>query len=60
MDHRIESAKRDLEFAFTEYSLLERIGMRREGHLRENEWQQSCWHDTLIYAILAHVWDGQT
>ncbi|HEU4792335.1 MAG TPA: GNAT family protein, partial [Nitrolancea sp.] len=39
--------------------LLERIGMRREGHLRENEWQQGHWHDTLIYAMLAQEWEGQ-
>lgn len=40
--------------------LLERIGMRREGHLRESEWQHGRWHDTLIYAILAHEWAAQT
>lgn len=40
--------------------LLERVGMRREGHLRENEWQQGRWHDTLIYAILAQEWEAQT
>lgn len=39
--------------------LLERIGMRREGHLRENEWQQGRWHDTLTYAILAQEWEDK-
>lgn len=43
----------------TSIRLLERIGMRREGLLRENQWQQGRWHDTLIYAILAHEWEDK-
>jgi ribosomal-protein-alanine N-acetyltransferase len=34
--------------------VLEKIGMRREGHLRENEWMKGRWWDTLLYGILEH------
>lgn len=33
--------------------VLEKIGMRRVGHLRENVWMKERWWDTLLYAILA-------
>ncbi len=36
--------------------VLEKLGMRREGHLRENEYYRGRWWDTLIYAILADEW----
>jgi ribosomal-protein-alanine N-acetyltransferase len=39
--------------------VLEKIGMRQEGHLRENEWMKGRWWDTLLYAILAHEWQAQ-
>jgi ribosomal-protein-alanine N-acetyltransferase len=32
--------------------VLEKIGMRREGHLRENVWMKGRRWDTLLYAIL--------
>ena len=38
--------------------VLEKIGMRQEGHLREKEWMQERWWDTLLYAILDHEWRG--
>ena len=38
--------------------VLEKIGMRREGHLRENIWMKGRWWDTLHYAILASEWQG--
>ena len=34
--------------------VLEKIGMRQEGHLRENEWMKDRWWDTMLYAILEH------
>jgi ribosomal-protein-alanine N-acetyltransferase len=37
--------------------VLEKIGMRQEGHLRQNEWMQGRWWDTLLYAILEHEWE---
>jgi RimJ/RimL family protein N-acetyltransferase len=36
--------------------VLERLGMRREGRLRENEFFQGRWWDTLLYGILDHEW----
>ena len=37
-------------------ALLERLGMRREAHLRENEWVKGEWTDEVIYAVLAEEW----
>lgn len=36
--------------------VLEKLGMRREGHLRENAWIKGAWADSLIYAILDREW----
>jgi RimJ/RimL family protein N-acetyltransferase len=36
--------------------LLERLGMRREAHLRENEWVKGEWTDELVYAITENEW----
>ena len=36
--------------------VLERIGMRREAHLRENEFVKGEWVDELVYAILDDEW----
>ncbi|WP_244304256.1 GNAT family N-acetyltransferase [Streptomyces lydicus] len=39
--------------------LLERLGMRREGHLRENEFLDGEWSDEVVYAMLAREWHAQ-
>jgi RimJ/RimL family protein N-acetyltransferase len=36
--------------------VMERLGMRREAHLRENEFIKGEWTDELVYAILADDW----
>ncbi len=36
--------------------LLERLGMRREAHFRENEWFKGEWGDEMIYAMLDREW----
>jgi len=36
--------------------VLERLGMRLEGRLREKEHFKGRWWDTLLYAILDHEW----
>ncbi len=36
--------------------VLEKVGMRREGHLREHMWHKGNWHDSLLYSILEHEW----
>jgi ribosomal-protein-alanine N-acetyltransferase len=37
-------------------SVLEKLGMRLEGRLRENEFYKGRWWDTLLYAILDYEW----
>ena len=37
-------------------AVLERLGMRREGHLRESTWAKGEWTDDLLYALLDHEW----
>ncbi len=36
--------------------LMERIGMRWEAHLIENEWFKGVWSSELIYALLDQEW----
>lgn len=36
--------------------VLEKIGMQREGHLREHKWAKGRWRDSLLYAILESEW----
>jgi RimJ/RimL family protein N-acetyltransferase len=39
--------------------VLERLGMRREAHLVENEIVKGEWTDELVYAMLEHEWHDQ-
>ena len=41
---------------FASARVLEKLGMRLEGRLRENEWMKGRWWDTLLYAALEHEW----
>jgi RimJ/RimL family protein N-acetyltransferase len=36
--------------------VLEKLGMRREAHLIENEWVKGEWQSELVYAVLAREW----
>lgn len=36
--------------------VLDKIGMQREGHLREYEWVRGRWRDSFLYAILDYEW----
>ena len=36
--------------------LLERLGFRREGHLRASTWSKGEWCDDYLYALLADDW----
>lgn len=38
--------------------VLEKAGMRREGHLRENLLVKGRWRDTLVYAMLDREWSA--
>jgi RimJ/RimL family protein N-acetyltransferase len=40
--------------------VLEKLGMRLEGRLRENEWYKGRWWDTLIYGLLVTEWSRST
>lgn len=36
--------------------VMEKLGMRREAHFRENWWLKGEWCDSWIYAVLEHEW----
>jgi ribosomal-protein-alanine N-acetyltransferase len=36
--------------------VLEKSGMKREGHLREHKWSKGKWRDSYLYAILKQDW----
>jgi RimJ/RimL family protein N-acetyltransferase len=36
--------------------VLEKLGLRREAHLVENEWVKGEWQSELVYAILEREW----
>jgi RimJ/RimL family protein N-acetyltransferase len=38
--------------------VLEKIGMRYEGHLVQHRWMKGRWQDSLLYAILDHEWQA--
>ena len=38
--------------------VLEKLGMRLEGRLRENEFYKGRWWDTLVFGILEDEWRG--
>jgi RimJ/RimL family protein N-acetyltransferase len=38
--------------------VLEKLGMRLEGRLRENEYYKDRWWDTLMYGILLKEWEA--
>jgi len=37
-------------------AVLERLGMRREGHLRQSTWAKGEWTDDLLYGLLHDEW----
>lgn len=39
--------------------LAERVGMRREAHLVENEWFKGAWSDEIDYAMLPLEWPSK-
>jgi RimJ/RimL family protein N-acetyltransferase len=39
--------------------LATRLGMRKEAHLRENEWFKGEWTDEFAFAMLAQEWPAQ-
>lgn len=41
------------------YRLMERLGMRKEAHLVQNEFFKGEWGDELVYALLAEEWENK-
>jgi RimJ/RimL family protein N-acetyltransferase len=41
-------------------AVLERLGMRREAHLVENEWIKGEWQSELVYAMLDREWAARS
>lgn len=39
--------------------VLERLGMRREGHFLEHVWFKGSWGDEYLYALLRKEWSGR-
>jgi RimJ/RimL family protein N-acetyltransferase len=39
--------------------VMERLGMVREAHLRENAWYQGEWTDAWIYGLLRREWEAR-
>lgn len=39
--------------------VLEKVGMRREGHFREDTRIRGRWRDSYLYAVLEHEWRGR-
>lgn len=40
--------------------VLEKLGMRREAHLVENEYVKNEWQSEIVYAMLDREWPGST
>ena len=43
----------------TSIRVLEKLGMTREGHLREHIWMKGRWWDTFLYGLLVYEWHAQ-
>ena len=38
------------------WKLMERLGLRREGHLKQSLWFKGRWVDEYVYAVLREEW----
>jgi RimJ/RimL family protein N-acetyltransferase len=56
--HRIMAAC-DVE-NLASWQVMEKLGMRREGHFREDRRQKGRWRETYLYAILEGEWAALT
>jgi RimJ/RimL family protein N-acetyltransferase len=41
------------------WRVLEKVGMQREGHLRQHRWVRDSWQDSFLYAILDYEWQAR-
>jgi len=64
MDYLLHSLGKHKVIAFTDVrnnksiAVLERVGMRREGHLLQNYMSKGQWVDEYQYSILASEWES--
>ena len=56
--HRIVGRCEDRNAASA--AVMERLGMRREGHFIANEWIKGEWQGGFVYAMLSEEWDAIT
>jgi RimJ/RimL family protein N-acetyltransferase len=56
--HRIYATCRPANVA--SWRVMEKLGMRREGHLVKHRWMKGRWQDSLLYAILDHEWQARS
>jgi RimJ/RimL family protein N-acetyltransferase len=62
LDYAFESLQLHRIFAIADcrnkpsWTLLERVGLRREGHFLENVWFKGEWSDEYLYAVLKDEW----
>jgi ribosomal-protein-alanine N-acetyltransferase len=54
--HRVYATCRPANVASSR--VMEKLGMRREGHLRQHRWTKGEWQDSLLYAVLDHEWQA--
>jgi len=40
------------------WRVLEKLGMTREGRLRQHYWEQEQWRDSFLYALLDYEWNA--
>jgi RimJ/RimL family protein N-acetyltransferase len=56
--HRVEGRAEARNVASVR--VLEKLGMRREAHLVENEWVKGEWQSEVVYALLAREWAARS
>ena len=41
------------------WRIMEKLGMQREGLLRENNWIRGSWYNSYLYAIIDYEWEAR-
>lgn len=40
--------------------VMEKLGMRKDGHLRETRWWRGAWSDEFVYSVLDREWPAES
>jgi ribosomal-protein-alanine N-acetyltransferase len=56
--HRVVAYCKTLNVA--SWRVMEKLGMQREGRLREDRWWNGAWSDAFVYSILDREWAAQS